>query len=260
MPEWQLPRGVPRGAWQYAQAPHIAAEYDAYFAQNELFEFDRQVLARHFDRPGLVVDLGCGTGRALIPLARRGFSTLGVDLSLAMLREVGRKAAEESLAIGRVIANLVELDCLRDQTADYAVCLFSTLGMIHGRENRRRALAHVHRILKPGGRFVVHVHNLWYSLTYSAGRAWLLKHILECWTNKDLERGDRFFDYLGVPKMYVHSFSEREFRGALTEAGFAIDDVIRLHASRQRPLPLPWLLGSIRANGWIAVCRKPAAD
>ncbi len=256
-PEWQLPAGVPRGAWQYAQAEHIADQYDAYFADNRLFEFDEQVLARHFRRPGLVVDLGCGTGRALIPLARRGFMGLGVDLSLPMLRVVGEKAELERFEIHRICANLVDLDCLRDQIADYCVCLFSTVGMVRGRVNRRRVLAHAWRILKPGGLFVVHVHNLWYSLFYAAGRRWLVGHLLAALVQRDLERGDRFFDYLGIPKMYVHSFSERELRKSLREAGFRIQELIRLHATRQRPLCAAWFLGSLRANGWIAVCQRP---
>ena len=67
-PTWQLPPGVSRGLWDYVHTPHIADDYDDYFAFNSLFETDGAVLNRHFDRPGLVADLGCGTGRALVPL------------------------------------------------------------------------------------------------------------------------------------------------------------------------------------------------
>jgi SAM-dependent methyltransferase len=174
-----------------------------------------------------------------------------------MLRIVGEKVSLENLPIQRVCANLVELGCLGDEIADYCVCLFSTLGMIRGRENRQRVLAHARRILKPGGRFVVHVHNLWYSLFYAEGRRWLARHLLACRLDRNLERGDRFFDYLGIPKMFVHSFTERELRRALAEAGFQLIELIRLHATRQRPIRAGWFLGSLRANGWIAVCRKP---
>lgn len=256
-PEWQLPAGVPRGTWQYAQQDDIARQYDAYFADNRLFEFDQQVLARHFRQPGLLIDLGCGTGRILMPFARKGFPTLGVDLSLPMLRVVGEKARCQGLVIHRLCANLVELGCLADAVADYAVCLFSTLGMIRGRANRRQTLEHICRVLKPGGWFVVHVHNVWYSLLYAAGRRWLAGHLLAALVRRDVERGDRFFQYLGIPNVFVHSFSERELRRDLRQAGFRIEDLIRLHATRQRPLRAGWFLGSIRANGWIAVCRKP---
>ena len=47
-------------------------------------------------------------------------------------------------------ANLVELDGVRDKSLDGAICLFSTLGMIRGRKNRRRVLDHAQRILRPG--------------------------------------------------------------------------------------------------------------
>jgi SAM-dependent methyltransferase len=258
VPEWQLPQGVPRGAWEYARTEHIATEYDEYFAASPLFEFDEQVLARHFTRPGLVVDLGCGTGRALVPLARRGFRCLGVDLSPHMLRIVGEKAAFDHLPIWRLCSNLVELNCLRECVADYAVCLFSTIGMIRLRENRRRVLEHAYRVLKPGGLFVIHVHNFWFNLFSAEGRRYLVRHLWESFTNRDLERGDKFFSFHGIPKMYLHTFGERELRRAVGEVGFHVEEMIRLAVDRQRPLPAAWLFGSFRANGWIAVCRKRA--
>ena len=135
-PQWQLPTGVTRGVWEYTQSDHIAQEYDEYFAENRLFEFDEQVLSRFFHRPGLVVDLGSGTGRALIGLARHGFHGVAVDLSMHMLHIVAEKARLENLDIQGIQANLVELDCIADQSADYVICLFSTLGMIRGREYR----------------------------------------------------------------------------------------------------------------------------
>lgn len=257
--QWQLPRGVPRGVWQYSQAAHIADEYDEYFACCDLFELDEEVLTRHFRPPGLVVDLGCGTGRALLPLARRGFHTLGVDLSTPMLQLVGEKAQLEDLSIGRVRANLVELGCLRTNSVDYCICLFSTLGMIRGRENRQKVLAHVRRILKPGGLFVIHVHNFWYSLLIPLGRGWALGQWLTAPFRRDVEPGDKFFDYRGIPKMFLHTFSRRELLGALAKAGLGVKELISLDASRGRPLRSAWFLGGLRANGWIAVCEAPGA-
>ena len=80
LPDWRLPPGVPRSLWEYAQAEHIAADYDDFFAHNSLFDFDLAVLQRHFARPGTIVDLGAGTGRLLVPFARRGYRGLAVDL------------------------------------------------------------------------------------------------------------------------------------------------------------------------------------
>jgi len=254
-PDWKLPEGVPRGVWEYANRGHIAGDYDDEFAANTLFDFDEEVLRGRFPRPAALVDLGCGTGRALLPFARRGFTCTGVDLSPEFLRIVGEKAAVESLPILRVRANLIELDCFADQAFDYACCLFSTLGMIRGRSSRRRALGHFRRILKPDGTLVVHVHNLWHNLRDGLGRSWLLRHLAFEQFQSGTERGDKFFPYRGIREMYLHLFTRRGFVAELRGAGFAVEELIPLDTARRHRLARPWFFGDLRANGWIAVCR-----
>lgn len=254
-PAWQLPDGVTRGLWDYAHAPHIATDYDEYFAENTLFEHDEAVLRRHFTTPGLVADLGCGTGRALLPLVRAGHRGLAIDLSEHMLDIVRQKAQREQLDVQCLQANLVDLSAVPDDSVDYAMCLFSTLGMIAGRTNRVRALGHVRRMLRPGGRFVLHVHNLWWNLRDPGGPWWLLRSVLAATVSRHVEVGDKYFLYRGVPNMYLHVFRPREIRRGLKDAGFEIVEWIPLDTPRRAPLRRPWLAGWLRANGWIIVCR-----
>lgn len=251
-----MPGGITLGLWQYAHADHIAYDYDAYFAQNSLFDFDEAVLAKHFSRPGLLVDLGCGTGRLLVPFARRGFRGLAIDLSMPMLDVVGQKAREERLPIDRLRANMTELGCLRDAIAHYCICMFSTLGMIRGRQNRLRALGHARRILKPGGKFVLHVHNRWYNLFDPQGRVWVFNNFFASHFSRDQEPGDKFFDYRGIPNMFLHVFTHHELKADLTAAGFRIVELIALDTQRRHALRMPWLFGRLRANGWIVVCAR----
>jgi SAM-dependent methyltransferase len=253
MPQWKLPAGVTRGVWEYARSRSVAFDYDSYFANYELFEFDEQVIARHFRTPGLVADLGCGTGRALVPLCRRGFRGLAIDLSENMLAVVREKAARENLAIETLCANLVELD-LPAHSVDYAICLFSTLGMIQGRENRQRVLEAARRMLKPGGVFILHVHNYWWNLYDPRGPWRLAANYLRSKTIRDVEPGDRYFHYRGVHNMFLHVFTRRELAGALRRAGFQIREIIPLDARRKRELRWPRLVSSLRASGWIVAC------
>jgi SAM-dependent methyltransferase len=253
-PTWQLPPGVSRGLWDYVHAPHIADDYDAYFAFNSLFESDEAVLRRQFDRPGLIADLGCGTGRALVPLVRAGHRGLAIDLSEHMLRIVQEKADNEDLPIECVRANLVELDAIADGSVDYAMCLFSTLGMIRGRESRRRSLGHAQRILKPGGRFVLHVHNYWFNLRDPDGPWWVLSNLVSAGMRRDIEIGDRWYPYRGLPSMFLHVFRWRELAADLHSANFRIIERIALDAPRREALNRPWLFGALRTNGWIVTC------
>lgn len=250
-PTWQLPPGVSRGTWDYFQSPSIAENYDEYFAGDTLFEFDQQVLREEFDRPGLVADLGCGTGRALVPLARDGHRGLAIDMSPHMLRVVQQKANAERLPIECLQANLTELDAVADNSIDYAMCMFSTLGMIRGHENRRRMLIHVRRMLRIGGRFVLHVHNFWFNLRDPSGPWWVLKSLAAAARSSELEVGDKFYSYRGVPNMFLHVFRERELRNELRRAGFQVRRWIPLTVKDRHALPRPWFLPTLRANGWI---------
>jgi ubiquinone/menaquinone biosynthesis C-methylase UbiE len=237
----------------------VATDYDNYFSHNRLFEFDEQVLLRAIERQGgragqRVADLGCGTGRALVRLARRGFHGLAVDLSWHMLQVVREKAAREGLAIDVLRANLVELDCLADGSVDHACCLFSTLGMIRGRVNRRRALAHVRRILQPGGAFVLHVHNRWYNLYDPGGPWWLIRSYVQALLRRDWEPGDKYFPYRGVHHMFLHVFTRRELAADLRSAGFSKQHWTPLDPRRHQALRWPHAASCLRANGWIIAC------
>lgn len=261
-PHWQLPPGVTRGLWDYVHSLPIADDYDAYFAYNRLFQFDEQVVVRALQTRGvgpgaLVADLGCGTGRILVALGRLGLRGLALDLSEPMLSVVRDKAQRQGLPIQCLRVNLVQLQAVADQAVDGAVSLFSTLGMIRGRDNRQRVLEHACRILRPGKPFVIHVHNYWYNLRDPGGPWWVLSSLLRSMVFRDTEAGDKFFDYRGVPKMFLHVFTKRELCTALVRAGFRVERLIPLDPGRHRALAWPRCAGMLRANGWIAVCEKP---
>jgi SAM-dependent methyltransferase len=254
--DWQLPAGVDRGLWDYLHNPDLARNYDASLFGGSLPRVDANFVARHCPRPGRLIDLGCGTGRLLVPLARRGYWVLGVDLSEEMLRVAGEKAAVAGVVVHRLKANLVELDGLRDGCFDYAACLFSTLGMVNGQGERRRVLAHVHRLLKPGGVFVLHVHNRWFNVWSPGGRAWLWEN---GWRSL-LGRGEagtvRMPVHQQVAGLKLHLFTRREVVRELRRAGFHIREVRPVSLRADGRLPWPAWLGWLRAYGYLVAATK----
>jgi SAM-dependent methyltransferase len=162
IPDWQLPPGVDRGLWDYLHAGDMVAGYDAQMRASPLAAADVAWCEQAFPTPGRLVDLGCGTGRLAIHFARRGFECVGVDLSDEMLSQARANATAAGVSVEWRNANLVDLADLPDAGFDYAACLFSTLGMVRGAENRAKVLGSAFRVLKPGGRFVLHVHNRWF--------------------------------------------------------------------------------------------------
>ncbi|GAA5507300.1 tRNA 5-carboxymethoxyuridine methyltransferase [Novipirellula caenicola] len=199
----------------------IADHYDSFVAETPLCDLDQAILKDVF--PGTfsddsrqsmtsIVDLGCGSGRAALALAQRGYRVIGVDLSQRMLEVMMAKATQLQLQgqIHAVRANLVQLEGFADQSIDGAVCLFSTLGMIQGRRNRRQMLRHVARIVRPQGRLVLHVHNRWSALAEPGGWRSLARSWIKSRWQSDHEFGDSIYQYRGLEKMFMHRFSKRE--------------------------------------------------
>jgi SAM-dependent methyltransferase len=253
-PDWQLPPGVTPGGWQYTEARFIAEDYDRYFAEHGLLHLDMEIARRHIARPGTLVDLGCGTGRALLPWIREGYRGIAVDLSQAMLDVVRRKAEAEGLPVMAVRGNLVELDFLQDASVDYAICFFSTLGMIEGDEHRLAALRHVRRILRPSGTFILHVHNYWHNFWMPQGRSWLLGNWIRSCMGR-APRGDKRYDYRGIRNFFLHVFTRGELRRLLRDSGLHATHWYPVNAHGDALLSRPWLAGNWRAQGWIVVCQ-----
>ena len=79
-------------------------------------------------------------GRHSIRFAGRGFEVVAVDLSGSMLDTVNRKALAQGLELLTLQASVCRLACFPADTFDYALSMFSTLGMIRGSPARRKAL------------------------------------------------------------------------------------------------------------------------
>jgi SAM-dependent methyltransferase len=104
---------------------------------------------------GPVVELGVGTGRIAIPLAADGFRVIGVDSSRGMLDVCARRAALAGVELDLRVGDLREPP-VREQVP-LVICPFRSLLHMDTDDDRRRVLASVQKLLRPGGRFVFDV-------------------------------------------------------------------------------------------------------
>lgn len=260
---WQLPPGVHRGTWDYVSSDSIATEYDQFHGDHPLLRLDQEIIQQHLKdipidpaKPPVLIDLGCGTGRAILPWQARGWRTLGIDLSPSMLVEARAKASgsgDQRPPPGFIQANLAQLDFLQPDFADAAICLYSSIGMVQGSKNRISMMQNVARSLKKGGRFIVHVHSRGNWLLEVQGWRLIAQQVSKKLSEKGAEWGDRNYVYRGLPQMFLHIFSYGELLRELRQSGFKIEKVYALNRSSSGLLKWPKTFQSIRAGGLIAI-------
>lgn len=238
-----------RGVWDYLHDADLARRVDADLAGTPLLELDLEFVRRHVPAGSRVLDLGCGTGRAAIPLAARGDRVTGVDLSQEMLRIAAAKHDAAGLRIDLALANIVELDAVCDERFDGALCLFSTLGMVAGRDARRRVVGNAFRVLRPGGVFVLHVHNRWHHLRTAAGRRWLAGDVVRSLLNRN-DAGDFAMPHSaeGHAGWTMHLFTRREVVRLVRSAGFVVVEALPVGLTATTRPP---------AYGFLLACRRP---
>src|SRR6478735_2821373 len=106
---------------------------------------------------GCVLELGCGTGHKLIPIASDGHPCMGLELSPDMLAEAQRKADERGVEVEWVQGDMREFDLGR--TFDLVLVAANSLLHLHEIDDLVSCFRSVRRHLAPGARFVFDVFN-----------------------------------------------------------------------------------------------------
>jgi 2-polyprenyl-3-methyl-5-hydroxy-6-metoxy-1,4-benzoquinol methylase len=176
-----------------------------------------------------VLDLGCGRGVILGPLADRGFEVHGVEISAEAARGADPRA-EIRIA-----------SPLRD--AGYEAAFFDEVVIWHVLEHvddPRGMLEEVARILRPGGRLIVAVPNFSSAQARWTGAAWF---------------------HLDLPRHLYH-FPLAALEELLKSAGFAIASV---HHFSLRQNPFGWIqsvlnrFGGLPRNGVYTLLHRRSA-
>jgi SAM-dependent methyltransferase len=102
---------------------------------------------------GAALELGIGTGRIAVPLARRGIRVHGIDLSEAMVARLRAKPGAEQIAvtIGDFATTSVEGRFL------VAYLVFNTIGNLTTQDEQVACFQNAAAHLEPGGCFVIEV-------------------------------------------------------------------------------------------------------
>lgn len=145
----------------------MSADYTAlaryYDLENAAFTADLDFwLELAANTPGPILEIGCGTGRVLLPLAQHGHSLTGVDNAPAMLARLQAKLERARRHLKRP-PTLLEAEMTAFRAAETAFGLvivpFNTFTHLHTLEQQLAALTCWRAHLRPGGMLALDMPN-----------------------------------------------------------------------------------------------------
>lgn len=150
--------------------------------------------ARHYGSP--VLELACGTGRLLVPLAEAGIEIAGVDLSENMLAVCRQKVERKQLAgrVSLVHASMTDYDLPRK---DYALAFIAFRSFMHLYSQREQlaCLTRTRNHLRSGGALIIDVYAPIYRLlAQEPNRPFTVRRGFDLPNGHHVIRKDRFIE------------------------------------------------------------------
>ncbi len=213
--------------------------------------------------PSLVLDLGCGTGKMTVELARRGYDMIGVDGSADMLSRAFERKSEAGQS-GILFLNQDMRDFELYGTVGAVVSTLDCVNYLTGEGDLDRCLALVHNYLDPNGIFLFDVNTPYKFEHVFADNAYILEdeHCFCGWQNEYLQDSGLCHFYLSVfsenedgtytrtdEEQTERCYTKQELTAALTRAGF---DDIEFFGGTDFSAPCP------KTERWFikAICKK----
>ena len=154
------------------------------------------------ERPSLVLDLACGTGRMTRELSRRGYDMIGVDRSADMLSEAYSKGGEGILYL---LQDMRSFELYG--TVGAAVCCLDSINYLLEEKDVKKTFSLVHNYLDPDGIFIFDVNTPYKFKNVYGDNAYILEDedeegaIFCGWQNEYCEKS-------GICDFYLTLFEE----------------------------------------------------
>lgn len=213
---------------------------------------------------GLVLELGCGTGRISVPVTKAGAALVGIDRSGPMLQRAARRLGRLRGVRARLVRGDIRSLPFRSRRFALVMAPYGILQSLTRERDLREALASVRRVLRRGGLFAIDLvpdlprwqeYSRKTTLSGTQGRAHLT--LIES-VRQDQRRGLTIFDQEYVERrgreqrshrfsLTFRTLSVRQVANRLERGGFRIQAVLGDYRGG------PW---DDRANVWLIIASR----
>ena len=215
--------------WYEELFENYAIKYDQEgFTHGTIGECDFLEQEINYEKTTRILDIGCGTGRHSLELAKRGYQVVGIDLSKSLVKRAKEKALEKNLSLDFYQYDARDLPFINEFDLVYIMCE-GGLCLMETDEMNYQILASAAKALKPNGLFIFTALNALYPLYHS------VKELMD--------------DNLNSGQTEAHRFDLKTFRESSI---FKIEDdlgnkkTINCNERYYAPSEISWLLQTLK--------------
>jgi SAM-dependent methyltransferase len=172
-------------------------------------EVDRAMMMLKPQGGERVLDLACGIGRHSLELRRRGFEVVGVDISPDLLEMAEREAAEQSLEVSFMQADLRELD-LSDEFDIVLSLNDGAVGYFETDAENYRTFEVVAQALHEGGGHLIQLPNVLHAERNLPSKSWIVGESTLELSDHHWNAEDRYIEGSTVPIRFGEVFEKYE--------------------------------------------------
>ncbi len=123
----------------------------------------------NLEKPAAILDLACGSGRHAVELTKRGYTTVGYDLSVTQLARASEKAQQVGAKVAFLHGDMREMGF--EQMFDAVLFWNASFGYFEEEKNLA-VLRNIHRALKPGGCLLLDIPNRDFVVSQQPAQNW----------------------------------------------------------------------------------------
>jgi len=151
--------------------PYVANRYDDFAYEYEItcqdktddLEFYLKKLSdlkRKNEPSKRILEVGCGTGRVSIFLAKHGFTVTGIDISKEMLNIARKKICDDYKGwVNFYQQDMRQVKLPKEKLFDLIILPFSCFAHIFSSNDQEMVLRKIHAHLAPNGNLIISLHN-----------------------------------------------------------------------------------------------------
>ncbi|MBO62827.1 MAG: hypothetical protein CMG33_04805 [Candidatus Marinimicrobia bacterium] len=113
---------------------------------------------------GNCLDVGCGTGRVLIPIAQQGIKITGLDNSNVMIEECRKRLSSEGISASLIEEDMTNFNC--ENNFDLIIVPGGSFQLLDDRNDALAALKNFQKHLQPEGLFVMSLFTPFYEISH----------------------------------------------------------------------------------------------